>query len=252
MQVSREHFVSDEAFAEYERGINWFYSELVRLNMTIYMMEHISKFPFRLFSSSDDLFFSLVMGNFLDTAILIVSKIYSDDTRSGSHFTLLYFRRRLRELIKPEYYQELNQDLKNAKFDSADNQKLDNVKAIRNAYVAHLTQDFVKREFEFKPLNMSILVELQEKLNELFGRLALKGSDHMFMMLYLPYHPDVTRPGDSRPDIERILDDIARNSHLLNLPEQNPQVWYWKRKRIGEEDLQILNSYRKKFGLPEV
>jgi hypothetical protein len=55
-----------------------------------------------------------------------------------------------------------------------------------------------------------------------------------------------------RTDIEEALDAVARNSALLNLPEQEPDMWGFQRTRLTEAEVVQLNRYRRKFGLPEV
>jgi hypothetical protein len=68
-------------------------------------------------------------------------------------------------------------------------------------------------------------------------------------MLPIQYHPEVQHPPgyDSRPDIEIILDNIAKNSPLLNLPEKSPQAWKYRKDMLPETDLELLNKYRRKF-----
>jgi len=68
------------------------------------------------------------------------------------------------------------------------------------------------------------------------------------------YDPDVRMGGreDQRCDIEKLLDSLARESHLVNLPETNPALWPWELKRLSQEDKDKLNTFRRQFGLSEV
>ena len=73
-------------------------------------------------------------------------------------------------------------------------------------------------------------------------------------MLPMQYSTRVVHPQgvDSRTDIERILDAIARESPILNLPEQHADYWSIYREGLSERDLEMLNSYRTKFNLTKV
>ena len=67
MDFSREHFVNDEAFSDFEHGINVFWVELLRLNSTVFILERIGEFPFSLFSETHKVsFFNTVVTNFLE------------------------------------------------------------------------------------------------------------------------------------------------------------------------------------------
>ena len=74
------------------------------------------------------------------------------------------------------------------------------------------------------------------------------------MMLPLQYDPGVRHPIGTKhtTDLEDILDSIARNSFLLNMPEEHPDRWGHHRKRLGKKELDLLNKYRVKFDLPEL
>jgi hypothetical protein len=61
----------------------------------------------------------------------------------------------------------------------------------------------------------------------------------------------ITTGADPRPDIERILDSVARESSVLRLPETNPMAWPFSRQSWPPGRLEVLNRYRRKFGLPE-
>jgi hypothetical protein len=252
MNISKEHFVSEEAYDEYERGINWFYSELVRLNTTIYIMERISEFPFRLFGEMGRMtFFNMVMSNFLDVAVLISAKLITD--RDGEKHTLRRFKNKLKQLIKAEYQDTLNERLRRARLDSTANKLLVKLKKYRDEYVAHLNRSLVEGKSDVEALNMSDLLKLRDILNSLFEVITLK-DDTEYMMVFLEYSPNVLNPPGSerRSDIEEILDNIARESAVLNLPERHPQRWKYQQQQMSREDLDRLNHYRKKFGLPEV
>lgn len=76
-----------------------------------------------------------------------------------------------------------------------------------------------------------------------------------FLFLPIGYEPTAIPPEgvDKRSDIEYILDLIAKDSYLLNMPENNWQGWeIYKQKTLTKEEIYIINKYRKKFGMCEV
>jgi hypothetical protein len=72
--------------------------------------------------------------------------------------------------------------------------------------------------------------------------------------LPIGYYPEVMRPVDfdSRSDIEELLDNVAEDSPVLNMPERDPDYWSLVSKGYSEQEVETLNRYRVKFGLPEV
>jgi hypothetical protein len=80
---------------------------------------------------------------------------------------------------------------------------------------------------------------------------AAFGTDYRY--LCTPYDPEVGHPTgqDARPDIERILDGVARDSPTMHLPETNPMAWSYARQSWPSARLEVLNRYRRKLGLPE-
>ena len=73
-------------------------------------------------------------------------------------------------------------------------------------------------------------------------------------MLPIEYHPDVLHPAgvDRRSDVELLLDSLARDSFFLRFPEEDPVFWSLYRKNLTERQIETLNQYRAKFGLPGV
>ena len=72
-----------------------------------------------------------------------------------------------------------------------------------------------------------------------------------YRYLCMAYDPEVgILPARLRPDIERILDGVARDSPTLHLPESNPVAWPYARQswRAAVGGIQSLPA---KLGLPE-
>ena len=69
-------------------------------------------------------------------------------------------------------------------------------------------------------------------------------------MAVLP-HDYLYPPGIKSTDIEKLLDSVARDSGVLNVPENDPYTWSLRREEFKKADLEIINKYRVQFGLPE-
>lgn len=102
-----------------------------------------------------------------------------------------------------------------------------------------------------KNINIKELEKLKDKLNFILDILSFNVEHEV---LPLPYSESVIRPKgvEHRSDIDAILDSIAKNSAVLNMPEGLPEMWKYTKESYDEEGIKIINKYRKKFNLPEV
>lgn len=242
--------INEDELSFYEKGMNFFYGQLVHLNVNIFILDHILEFPFHLFTDPDgSLFFRKVFDNFFYASLLIITRITTD--QKGDFFTLPRFKNHIRKVIKNEYQKQFNERLKQARFDKNSRDLLDKIRELRNIQVVHVKEDFALGQRLPPRIVFGNLKTIRDDLNDLLDALSFN-VEHL--MLPIQYHPEVQHPPgyDSRPDIEIILDNIAKNSPLLNLPENNPQAWKYRRDMLPETDLELLNEYRRKLDLPEV
>jgi hypothetical protein len=95
------------------------------------------------------------------------------------------------------------------------------------------------------------LSELKELCGVLEGVMNALGFGTRYDTLPIVYDPKVQHPAgsDARPDVERLLDELARASEYLNMPETNPEEWPFLCAALADEDLHAINRYRAKFGL---
>jgi hypothetical protein len=245
-QLSAKDVLIEGAFEEYDAGMELLFSDLVDLNTIIYLAEQIIAFPFDLFLSRDDqTFFSVVMHSFSDSAVLTITKLATD--QSGNLFTLLRFKNRVRDLIKPEYRDAFDARLKEARFDSETKTMLAKAKDLRNHRIGHTTQDFVAGNTRLSRPSISQLRDLRDALNSLLDSLAFNVE---YSMLPIPYDSRVLP--QHKTDIEEILDGIAKNSFFLNMPERHPEKWKYRRPNLSGDRLKSFNYYRRKFDMSEV
>lgn len=244
--VKSDETISPDFLGEYKKGMSFFYSQLVDLNINIFIINHIRRFPFHVFCAKNDtIFFLMVLKNFFDISVLTITRLLTDS--GGELYTLPRFKNMVRKSIKPEYADAFSKQLKNAKFDTGVKKLLEKSKKLRNERIAHLKRKTLNKTINF---NFIELENLRDALNNLLDTLSFEVE---YLMLPIPYSEKVQHPAgtDSRPDIEKILDQIAFSSIKLNMPEKSPKMWDRMKRRIKLQDLNIINTYRKKMGLVE-
>lgn len=232
-------------FDEYEQGMKFFYRELVKLNANIYIINKVRQFPFDLFCTPDEtIFFSMVLYNFLEYSIVMIHRMVND--RGSDVITLPRFKNRINDFVRQEFKSEFLSNLKRVKFDKTMKDILKRVEDLRHKLIGHFVEEFAFNIKNVDRINIEELEKLCDAFNSLLNALAFNVE---YLMLPLPYSDKVKRPpsADSRSDIEKILEFIARDSGMLNLIEDQ-----WKRNSMSEKEIRIFNKYRKKFGLPEV
>ena len=247
------HVIESSWLEEYEQGMNLLWlQELVLLNSNLYILEKLLDFPFDLFVMPDRrTFFRLVQINLFRSCIIIVWKLVEDPDPSA--LTLLRFKNEVRRHIRPQYASSFDAALKETKFDKQIEQLLEPIRTLRNKRIAHLDKGFNLPPEQIKELRVSLsdLMVLRDTLNQLFEVLCF-GCQRS--VLPIEYNPEVRHPPgvDARSDIEKFLDNVVKDSPLLNMPENEPDRWPYFREGLPTDALQVLNEYRRKFGLPEV
>jgi hypothetical protein len=245
-KLNAKDILEETRFNEYEAGMGFFFSELVELNTIIYLAEAIIEFPFDLFVGSDNtIFFGVVMRSFHNSVIITITRLATDI--AGDLHTLPHFKTWVRDSMKPEFKSLFEDRLRTARFDHEVRRLLRKAKGLRDNRIAHTTQDFVSGSVTVYRPSISELRTMRNALNSLLDALSFNVE---YIMLPIPYSANIT---PKRPtDIEEILDCIAKNSHLLNMPERYPERWSKRRAKLEKEDkLTIFNGYRRKFGLSE-
>jgi hypothetical protein len=244
-----KNLLIEGALPEYEQGMKFFYLQLVRLNTTIYIVDQILNIQLDLFVELDKtVFFKTVVRNFFDAGLLVITRLATD--QGDDKYTLIRFKNRVRELMKPEYANLFDERLRKSRFDKRTIAMLERAKRLRNERVGHTAQDVVLGISEGTRLSYSELRSLRDALNSLLAAISFN-VDHL--MLPVPYDPRVQHPAGSNheTDIEELLDFVAMKSPWLNLPEKNPNKWKYQRARLTEDQISQINHYRRKLGLPE-
>jgi len=233
----------------YNKKIAFFSDQLSILNVNIFILKKVLQFPFEIFVSlGENVFFSWVVRNFYEHSVLVISRLFIDE--GGDVFTLPRFKNWVFSHMKSQYLSGYKMRLKSLKLDSKTREVRDKVKDLRKKIVVHINREIALGMDSVRNVSVEELEGLVEKLNSILDAVAF---DVEYEMFPLPYIDTVIYPEGSThsKDIDAILDSIAKNSSLLNMPEENPTGWQITKESLDDEYLKKNNTYRKKFGLRE-
>ncbi len=232
------------------------HSELMRLNINIYLLEQILQFPM-VFLYLDGIiyntFFESYIENAFDMSVLIITRLSTND--KADPLTLETFRNGIEQRINPEYkaaFKELRKAIK-CSWRTIEPIKI-KLEDLRNEHIAHIDSKYVEAVFADKKTpvlqeRLTFLSELKavcDKLNAALHKLTFLGGAKFNLLP--PWYQGNTSVGQS--DIQGILNNIAKNSPILSMPEDDPDQWcYIMTSR--REQLDQFNFYRRQFGLPE-
>jgi hypothetical protein len=243
--VPVEDVLDESILQEYKQKIELFYLEhLVPLNTNIYILEKLLHFPFELFIDAHrSIFFPIIYQNTYQISLLIVSRLAND--QDGDFLTLVQFKNWLTKNIRTAYQENFNAWIKKTRFDNETKKLLKRTQELRHSYIAHIKR--VPSISTEENLNLGELKNLRDTLNRLLDALSFN-TDRI--MLPIPY---AFSDGENT-DIDDILDSVAKESPLLNAPEQDPLYWESLKSAaspLSEADVRVINLYRRKFGLPD-
>jgi hypothetical protein len=237
-------FLKAEELEKHSAAMRYFHDKLSDLHHYVFFVDHIVDFPFDLFiMPGGDLFLLFVLHNFLQMAVLQITKLTTD--LGGDARTLNF----MDSAVKDEYQADYREVLKKAKFKPRIESLIKMAKHLRDRQIAHAVAP--NPGDQAHALTFDEIKEIVRELSNLFEVASFSTEYRYLIMAYDPtvVHPVGTEP---RPDIERILDSIARESSVLHLPERNPMAWPYMRQKWSPRKVEQFNRYRRKSRLPEV
>ncbi len=247
-----ENIIKEHYFQEYKKSLEIIWWELIRLNSTVYVLEKLINFPVKIFvPRGKDHFLNLVYQNFIENTILLISRIFTDNSIDAH--TIIWFKNKIRtEYLKDCHVDEFDEILKENKFSKSVNELLERIHKIRSKLVAHSKREIVLSDIsqDFK-ISFKDIKEVVESIAGLF-RLVCYNHDHH--LCPVEWSPNLLRndPLDKRPDIEEILNDIVLKNPILKLPEEKPYLWEKIKSGYNQDELNKFNEYRIKFNLRSV
>jgi len=202
------------------------WEQLVQLNSNLLILEKIIGFPWHLFQP-DPLpqFWTLTLKNLYDMCILIIWRITENNPKRLS----------LPQVIN---------DIKNSKIEDylKDIDEIhEKVLKIRHGEIAHLGNKWMtdpqkRREYL---LSIDSMKEMADNLTKTFSKICeLLGFEEREFVLW-----------GLNKEIEKLLDNIVKESSLIRMPEEQSEYWEIYKKKLSSNDIDILNHYYTKFGL---
>lgn len=240
------NFLSTQCLDEYKNLDDNIIGSVTELQITIVILRKIHDFPFDfIYSPHENIFWRTVFWNFSYTAInLIFGLLYNNDNNAIS---LSKFTQKVLELIKEEQkdtYREIMKDdkVKTKVFESKNKEIVKRLEENRNKVAAHRDVN--------GPLFGVTVDELDLFCEEITRRYVVYSlsDDVDFRFGYLKKDTNGTPIPE---DLENVLDKLIQNSAWFKRPE-NDQYWDIFRNNMANEEIDMMNSYRRKFGYPEI
>jgi hypothetical protein len=229
-----------------------FWWQIVRLNSSMYVLERITEFRFDVFCEQPQHFWNLVQHALVESCTLIIWRIAVDPGPEA-----LSLRQFKNQVFKHIHVEDIRMQIAQSFKDNGLDDQLKTLEVkipdIRHKFIAHLNRSLVAdpapRQLEQGKLLLSDLVKYRDTVNSYFGAFCFGKAR---LLVPIEYYSGTQHPPgiDSRSDIEQILDSIARQSGILNLPERDHEHWSAIRKAYPQDAIDTVNTYRSKFGLP--
>lgn len=236
----------------YEGELEAIWWQLVQLNANFFVLDKIQSFPFDLFKPILTPFWQLIYTSLFETGLMIISRLVDPDKRT---LTLQSFKNRVsKNMINKKYISQLDNALKKIDFATKIINIRKRVKEVRNKRLAHYDRRWIKKYMSKKPQkalafpSLKEIKDMRDSLNSIFNLFCFGHGKAVLPINYISqtrYVDDI----DNRSDIEILLNNMAKESPLLKMPEEQPNYWPKYRKTLSTKQINILNHYRKKFGL---
>jgi hypothetical protein len=258
--VKVNDFILPEYRKEFEKRIEFLWGQLMLLNERSVIAETIKAFPFDLLHLEFGAFWKHTCNVLVESCYLIAYKLIADQNTQELKFTALKNR------FLCTYLDPARQDIrdsfitrwKSSRFKEAERILERNFKEIRHTYVAHydsvkLIDDAEDTTVGFH-LSLSNLLQIRDALNIVLQSFML-GTGEYAAAFDSAYDAKV-RPGSGhynspQTDIEKLLLELALNSPMVNAWEQNPGLWAGFCLNHTDEEIELINSYRRKKNLAD-
>lgn len=239
--------IRQDRWPDFQKLYHAMWDQLVYLRTSLFLLRELAEFPLHRFAAPDDQwFFTIVRRSLLESVVLTITKLTTD--QGNGVLTLMRCRNLVQDMLREELVPKFREDLKNTGFNKFTETLAGRARDLRDGRVAHLLQAEVTNASAIR-LTLPELERLVNDTERLFQPL-LFGGEATF--LPLPYDRDVREANPPRvTDVEKILNAFARQSHVLNYPEQVADLWPRLRNDWPVAELEQFNRWRVRAGLPE-
>lgn len=236
---------------EYEKQRKAIFTQLQELNTMMFILEKIAVFPFWLFTpdTHDWVFWRTIKFSLIETTIMMASRVIIATDKDS--LTLKTYRAQIvQNTVNQDAKRAVKDHFKGVNFDRRIAEIEVKIRDIRNNFLAHL--DKIQNTSE--PDNRTIAditdKEMKVLLNAAFDLFNTLSFESYFVPWPMAYDDPIRNAHQT--DIDRLLDHVAQSSHLLNLPERDPDIWQRRLLKLNEYEIEKINYYRVRAGLPEI
>jgi hypothetical protein len=254
LEMQPEDILTPSWHEEYESRISKLWWEFVTLNSQIYVMEELQKFPFDLLfpPPPPNHFWTLIERSLLESSLMIIWRVVVD--QGAKLLTINNLKDDiLKNLRSKNFVDGFTEILKSKNYDERLQSFKKQVEKIRNNYLAHLNREKLlnpnDQDIKDRGIKLNTLREFRDTLNDFLSILCF---GHGRAVLPLEYDPNIipSKGMNRTTDVQEILVNMACRSSILLFPENNPFGWKAYKEKLSQENLDIINSWRKKCGLP--
>ncbi len=245
-EMQPEDLIVSSWHESYEDQIEAIREELVRLNASLFILEEL--LTSQLVLPESIYFWGLIEYSLFEACTMIAWRV-SVDSSSENGLTLRQIKNGVFQHLKAdEYRNEFRKILREKNFEAVVEKIEPTIGEIRHNYIAHFNlEKHIYLTPEQKTLRVSDLRKITDELNAFFKVLCF---GHTRMIMPLEYQPDFRRPKLNRlADVQKVLATLAKDNHLLNMPEQSPDQWAVTRQKMKPDDLDLIHEYRIRLGL---
>jgi len=230
---------------ELEDRLHFFQNELTWLNLKILLLRKLREFPWKTLRLEYMYltFINTIYKGLFEYSIVIIRRVYFDNRKDV--MTLKKFAER-----------ELNsypQELKNIDIQLENyGEKINN---LRNNRFGHLKKSLLIDDINYYNLTFEEVKYSSDLLSKYLNKIGDKIDGRNIRTRPIEFDPIF---GDEINEFDKFLDHIAKASEMINLYEENKDLWEaqernWNKNGKRENDLRIINTYRKKlYGLNEI
>lgn len=229
----------------YYKYIKILTAQIVDLNTTLFALEKITNFPYDLLQC-DRSFWSHFSIPLVDQSILIIWRIAVDKSSGGLSVSHLK-NEVIKNLQNNEFRKLIAQKIEEGNYENGIKILSTKVQAIRHKFISHFSLSFIdepiEKIWEETSISLEELQYFRDIVEGYFRTLCFGYNIKRLKYEYIDGH--IMQP----INIEEIFDTIAKSSIIINLQESDLNKWKIFRKSISQEQIDILNDFRVKFGL---
>jgi hypothetical protein len=241
-----EDVLKPEFVQQYKEHHEDIWQRLIQINTNITILEIIQKFPFHyIYYPPENVFWESIYWNFLYISIAFIHSLTTD--QGDQKHTLPRFKNKVLAWLKDSEKKSYRKKLRTAKLDKNLQEIRSKIVDMRNNIIAHRFLSH-KEEWGVRDVEGLTVPEIRKAYNDAEKLFHVCSFGSEYITTFYPMGTCGGKPIEK--DIDHLLDLIVKDSFWLNQPERRKQYWQVERQHLSEEELQELNNWRKKFGLP--